>query len=120
MCLRGLSNCALPSGPNSTWTPQTVSLWLNHDQDFRHALWLFKKDALDAARSKLQLAAIEAVTIIRKLLKDGSTEQTRLKAAQLVLDRLGLTGRHPGNALDDEALITPAGEYSQGLVEKLS
>lgn len=101
-------------------TPQTISLWLNHDQEFRHALWLFKKDALDAARSVLQLAAIEAVAVVRKLLKEGSTEQTRLKAAQLVLDRLGLADPHPGNALDDEAVITPAGEYCQSLVEKLS
>lgn len=101
-------------------TPQTISLWLNHDQEFRHALWLFKKDALDAVRSELQLAAIEAVAVVRKLLKDGSTEQTRLKAAQLVLDRVDLAGRHPGNALDDETVITPAGEYSQSLVEKLS
>jgi hypothetical protein len=27
-------------------TPQTVSLWMK--QDFRFALWLFKKEALDA------------------------------------------------------------------------
>ena len=48
---------------------------MNHDQDFRYALWLFKKEALDAARSELQLAATEAVTVVRKLLHKGSTEQ---------------------------------------------
>jgi hypothetical protein len=68
-------------------TPQTISLWMNHDQDFRYALWLFKNEALDAARSELQLAATEAVPVVRKLLHEGSSEQIRLKAAQLLLDQ---------------------------------
>jgi hypothetical protein len=74
-------------------TPQTISLWLNHDQDYRLALWLFKNDALDAALSQLQTLAAEAVSVVRKLLLEGSTEQIRLKAAQLVIDRLDTDGR---------------------------
>jgi hypothetical protein len=100
-------------------TPQTVSLWLNHDQEFRHALWLFKKDALDAARSQMQIAAIEAVAVVRRLLHEGSTEHIRLKAAQIALDRLGLAGRPP-RGCSDEVAVTPAGDHCQDLVEKLS
>jgi hypothetical protein len=100
-------------------TPQTVSQWLNHDQEFRHALWLFKNDALDAARSQLQVAAIEAVAEVRKLVREGSTEQIRLKAAQIALDGLGLVGRR-GTSAFDEAVITPAGQYCQELLDKLS
>ena len=74
-------------------TPQTVSLWLNHDDDFRQAYWLFRRDALDAARCQLQVAAIEAVMEVRKLVRGGSTEQIRLKAAQIALAGLGLIGR---------------------------
>jgi hypothetical protein len=92
-------------------TPQTVSLWMNHDQDFRHALWLFKKQALDAARSELQLAATEAVTVVQKLLQEGSSEQIRLKAAQLLLDQLGLIGKYSANGFDGAA-ITPIGNYA--------
>jgi len=92
-------------------TPQTVSLWMNHDQDFRHALWLFRKQALDAARSELQLAATEAVTVVRKLLHEGSSEQIRLKAAQLLLDRLGLVGQYSANGFDG-AVITPIANYA--------
>jgi hypothetical protein len=80
-------------------------------EDFRHALWLFRKEALDAARSKLQLAATEAVTVVHKLLHEGSSEQIRLKAAQLLLDQLGFVGRYSANGFDGAA-ITPIGNYA--------
>jgi hypothetical protein len=92
-------------------TAQTVSLWVNHDEDFRHALWLLKKEALDGARSQLQLAATEAVAVVRKLLHDGSSDHIRLKAAELLLDRLGLVGRYSGKGFEG-ATITPAGDYA--------
>jgi hypothetical protein len=88
-------------------TPQTVSLWLNHDENFQHALRMFKREALDAACNELQVAAIEAVTVVRKLLQQSSNEQTRLKAAQLLLDRLGLVGRNSDND-SEEAAVIPA------------
>lgn len=91
-------------------TPQTISVWLNHDEDFRHALWLLKKESLDVARSQLQLAATEAVAVVRKLLQAGSSDQTRLKAAELLLDRLGLVGRYSAKGFDGAA-ITPVGDY---------
>jgi hypothetical protein len=91
-------------------TPQTISQWLNHDDQFRYALWLVKKEALDAARSELQLAGTEAVTVVRKLLHKGSTQQIQLKAAQLLLDRLGLVGQYSAKGFDGAA-ITPVGDY---------
>lgn len=92
-------------------TPQTVSLWMNHDQNFRLALWLYKKEALDAARSELQLAATEAVTVVRNLLHESSSEQVRLRAAQLLLDQLGLVGNYSADGFDG-AVITPIGNYA--------
>jgi hypothetical protein len=92
-------------------TPQTISVWLNHDGDFRHALWVLKKEALDAARSELQLAAIEAATVIRTLLRDGSTEHVRLKAAELLVDRLDLLGRYSDKGFDGPA-VTQSGDYA--------
>jgi hypothetical protein len=100
-------------------TPQTISLWLNHDADFRHALLLLKKDALDAARSQLRIASIEAVAVVRKLIREGSTEQIQLKAAQLALDHLVADRQHIANALN-EAAIAPASDYCRELSEKLS
>ena len=92
-------------------TPQTISQWMNHDEDFRLALWRFRQEALDASRSELQLAGTEAVTVVRKLLHEGSTEQIQLKAAQLLLDRLGLVGQYSANGFDGAA-VTPLGNYA--------
>lgn len=92
-------------------TPQTISLWMNHDEEFRLALWWYRKEALDASRSELQLAGTEAVTVVRKLLHEGSSEQIRLKAAQLLLDQLGLVGKYSANGFDGPA-ITPVGTYA--------
>jgi hypothetical protein len=67
----------------------------------------------------LQLAATEAVTVVRKLLHNGSTEQIRLKAAQLLLDQLGLVGQYSANGFDGAA-ITPIGNYAPPPVQPMS
>jgi hypothetical protein len=92
---------------------------LNHDPDFRLALWLFKNDALDAALSQLQTLAIEAVAVVQKLMREGSTEQIRLKAAQLVIDRLVTDGRSREHSFRQGTAST-ADSYSQSLIEKFS
>jgi hypothetical protein len=92
-------------------TPQTVSQWVNYDEVFRYALWILRKEVLDAARTQLQLSAVEAVTVVRSLLHQGESEQTRLKAAQLLLDRLGLVGRYSEKGFEG-AVITTAGGYT--------
>jgi hypothetical protein len=98
-------------------TPQTISLWLNHDPDFRLGLWLFKNDALDAALSQLQTLAIEAVFVVRKLLLEGSTEQIRLKAAQLVIDRLDTDGRPREHSR--QAIMATVDSYGLSVDEKV-
>jgi hypothetical protein len=96
--------------------PQTISLWLNHDDDFRQAYWLFRRDALEAARCQLQVAAIEAVTEVRRLVRSGSTEQVRLKAAQVALTGLGLMGR-AGHDASEPTFLTAG--YGADVIEAL-
>ena len=100
-------------------SPQTVSQWINHDQNFRHALWSIRKATLDSARAQLQLAATEAVGVIRNLLHQGKSEQTRLKAAQLLLDRLGLVGRYSDSGFDGP-VISPAIDYAPLTSQEIS
>lgn len=68
-------------------TPQTVSTWLGQPQ-FRAALDAARLDLSTAASVALRDATGAAVDTILDLLRQGSSETTRLKAACYVLDRV--------------------------------
>jgi predicted transcriptional regulator len=68
----------------------TVSQWLNHDPGFAKALDALRWESLRAADAELQAAASEAVAELRKLLKNGKSEQVRLRAAEFILTAVGL------------------------------
>ncbi|MGA8709218.1 MAG: hypothetical protein WB646_19785 [Steroidobacteraceae bacterium] len=89
-------------------TPQTISLWLNHDQPFRHAIWSYRKEAFDAAHRQLQAAGIEAVGVLRQILRESKSEQMRLKAAQLLIGQLDLVSACSEMAVPAAKCSTPS------------
>lgn len=68
-------------------TPQTISTWLGQPQ-FQAALDAARQDLSSAASIALRDATDAAVATILDLLRHGSSEATRLKAACYVLDRV--------------------------------
>lgn len=70
--------------------PATISQWLNHDPDFVEAVDKLRWESLRIAQAELESIATEAVTELRKLVKDAKSEQVRLRAAEFVLTAIGL------------------------------
>ena len=68
----------------------TVSQWQNHDVDFAEALDQCRWESLRSAQDKLCSLANGAVAELEKLLKEANSEQVKLKAAELILNTLGL------------------------------
>jgi len=69
----------------------TVSRW-KQTPDFEAAVNALLKDAHQAAATKLRQLALDAVAILAAVMSDTTANPAdRLKAAALVLDRVGLT-----------------------------
>lgn len=65
-----------------------ISSWKS-DPNFMSALDSVRRNALRDAEAALTGLAMDAVHTIRESLKNASSEQTRLRAAIYVIDRLG-------------------------------
>jgi hypothetical protein len=72
--------------------PATVSLWINHDLQFRDALEAFSERSLHLAQIQLESLAQSAVQELRSLLTDAKSEQIKLKAIELILSQISLRG----------------------------
>ena len=97
--------------------PATVSLWINHDQQFQKALGAFSKSSLHLAQVQLESLALSAINELGILLADAKSEQVRLRAIELIFSTLGFgdtavkIGKAGQRASEDLAL-TDAGKYS--------
>lgn len=68
---------------------QTLSDW-RKNPEFEATLNSLKLDALEAARTRMQALALEAVETMAVLLKNAESPAVQLKAAQAVLDAVGM------------------------------
>ncbi len=69
---------------------QQISNWQRHDK-FQNALNTIRRDALRDAETALSGLALDAVQVLRESLNNASGEQTRLRAAMYIIDRLGFS-----------------------------
>lgn len=76
-------------------TPETISVW-RRGPEFEAEINRLKLEALHAARDRMRNLAAEAVSEVEDLIKNAKTDAVRLKAAQAVLDTVGLTNPTSG------------------------
>lgn len=103
--------------------PATVSQWVNHNENFRAALKTLSAKNLSIAETQLQSLAIDAISELRRLLSGAKSEQVRLKAIEVVLISVGLSGLRKGERSggDEEQFVTNAERYDfNKLVESLT
>lgn len=107
------------------WTAKDVSKKLNvsevqlsewkRDPNFMAALDSVRRDALRDAETALSGLAKDAVNVLRESLNNASSEQTRLRAAMYVIDRIGFSlniesmGAQPTGTVNMNLLLTALG-----------
>lgn len=69
---------------------QQISSW-QRDDNFQIALNAVRRDAMRDAETALSGLAMNAVKTLRESLNSASSEQTRLRAAMYIIDRLGFS-----------------------------
>ena len=72
--------------------PATISEWLNHDSDFNRALHVYSQVSICRAQLQLDSLAVTAIHELRDLLLNARSEQVKLKAIELVMNAIGLSG----------------------------
>lgn len=72
--------------------PATISQWLNHDPDFNRALHVYSKASIYRAQLQLDSLAVTAVNELRDLMLNARSEQVKLRAIELVMNAIGLSG----------------------------
>ncbi len=65
----------------------TISTWVNHDSTFVEALAAQRSANLAQAEQHLQSIAIDAVTALRALLEQSSSDSVKLRACTYIIDR---------------------------------
>ena len=71
-------------------TPPTISEW-KRIPEFEALMNLLRWEALDATRDRVRTLGPDAVKVYEDVMKNGKNEMARLKAAQTVLELLGMT-----------------------------
>lgn len=73
-------------------SPQTISEW-KRKPEFQAFINELRIEALNAVRTRLQCLADEACETLSHLMKSGSSDSVRLRAAVAVLDSTGLSSQ---------------------------
>ena len=93
---------------------QQISNW-KQDDKFQIALNTVRRNALRDAEMALSGLGTDAINAIRESLSNASSEQTRLRAAMYVIDRLGFSvnieslGAEPSGTVNMKLLLTSLG-----------
>lgn len=81
--------------------PNTVTRWLRDTE--------FKCELRKANEDTLNVAAIQAVDVICKLMKDADSETVQLNAAKDILSRAGYDAENKQRLLADEPVVIRVG-----------
>ncbi len=93
---------------------QQISNW-KRDEKFQFAVDTVRRNALRDAETALSGLAMDAVQTLRESLNNGYSEQTRLRAAMYVIDRIGFSlniesmGAQPTGTVNMNLLLTALG-----------